>query len=105
MLIVTRFRLQHWGVMCSNEVDLGPRPMKMETGRVRSMPPLTELPEDVREVDSAVKSVRAEYRRLLIMAYCYRGGRAEKAERMGLTRKTFNRQLLRAETAVDQLIA
>lgn len=99
-LISTRFRLQTWGVLCSNEVNLGPKPVSMERGRSTGRPVLAELPPDIKEVDRAVKRVRPDYRRVLVMRYCYKGSGAEKIQRLGISRPRYYRLLDRAVVAV-----
>jgi hypothetical protein len=103
----TRFRLIEWGQWFTNEVYIGlPRVTNFARNAGRGgLPLLPDPPQDVVEVDKAVRAVSAEYRRLLVKVYGERGRVVDKAEELRVSKRTLQRRLRLAEEAVDRVLS
>ena len=99
MISETRRRLKEWGLWaCGGEPSLSSM-FKAMNGR--GAQDLRELPPHIQEIDHIVCTCPPDIRAILIKFYTSSGSYLDKAQAMGLDKRTFKRRLDRADYYVN----
>ena len=95
MISETRRRLKEWGLWaCGGEPALSSMWRSMFG---RGAQDLREMPQHIQEIDHIICSSPSDIRAILIKFYTTSGSYYEKAEALGLDKRTFKRRLDRAD--------
>lgn len=94
-------RLIFWGRWAQTGLPTLPTMSTIEKARSgRGGVPNDEMPPDIAEVDHVVCIAPQHIKMALIVYYAQRGGKEEKARRIGLTRWAFRRRVEQGESFV-----
>lgn len=99
-LLYARIRLAEWGKY-SRDSSLGFPGCSAFISNGRGSQNLGELPTHVALIDVIVRQLEMDLRRVLIVTYTQTGTRNDKALRIGIPQRTFERRLKEGQHAVS----